>query len=432
MKRSLVPVWLIAVLMLFGPAATARPAGDGAAQRVATFETVWRIVDEKFYDETFNGVDWKAVHDRYAPLVAAAADDRELYPLLNRMLGELHASHFSIRPPESAAEAVAVPSDASWGGDAGMTVRLVEGMPTVTDVASDGPAAKAGIRPGFVVTRIGGTDTGAICRRIAAGRLSPPAESFQVRRAIQALLAGMPGSHVEVELLDGGDVPRSVDLVRRESEGRPLKFGELPTVLARVDARRVAGGVGYLRFNIFLPALMDELRAAIREFATARAVIVDLRNNPGGVGLMAPALASLFFSSKTTLGTMKMRRGEIRFVTYAQPDVYDRPLVVLVDEGTASTSEIFAGALQESGRAIVVGQRTLGAVLPSIIQKLPNGAVLQYAVADFKTPKGVLLEGRGVVPDIEVPLTRRRLLDGNDSSLDAALEYLVQKGFATK
>jgi carboxyl-terminal processing protease len=413
-----------AAALLFAVAhASARPADDAVAARVATFETVWRIVDEKFFDPGFNGVDWKAVHDRYAPLVAAATSDGELYPILNRMLGELHASHFSVRPPETAA-AAADPSDASWGGTPGMTVRVVEGRPVVTDVDPDGPAARAGIRPGFVVTRVGARDLSAVQRSAAGAGVSPVMESFLVRRAVQTALGGMAGKAVEVAYLDGGDEPHVAKVARTEAAGRPITFGELPTIVSRVDARRIDGGVGYVRFNIFLPPLMDEIRAAVRSFAGAPAVIVDLRNNPGGVGLMAPAIASLFLASPATLGTMKLRRGEIRFVTYTQPAPYLGPLVVLVDEGSASTSEILAGALQEMGRAVVVGQPSLGAVLPSLVEKLPNGAVLQYAVADFKTPKGVLLEGRGVLPDVAVPLARRDFLAGRDTTLEAAIEYL--------
>jgi carboxyl-terminal processing protease len=80
--------------------------------------------------------------------------------------------------------------------------------------------------------------------------------------------------------------------------------------------------------------------------------------------------------------------------------------------------------MQDIGRAAVVGERTAGAALPSIIEKLPTGALFQYAVADFKTPKGTLLEGRGVAPDVEVKLTRRALLDGRDPQLDAAVEQI--------
>ncbi|HEX8090456.1 MAG TPA: S41 family peptidase, partial [Blastocatellia bacterium] len=84
----------------------------------------------------------------------------------------------------------------------------------------------------------------------------------------------------------------------------------------------------------------------------------------------------------------------------------------------------FAAGIQELGRATVVGEPSMGAALPSQIIQLPTGARLQYAIADFKTPKGVLVEGRGVRPDVEVSLTRRALLEGRDSQLEAAIEQI--------
>src|SRR5437764_14707691 len=92
-----------------------------------------------------------------------------------------------------------------------------------------------------------------------------------------------------------------------------------------------------------------------------------------------------------------------------------------MDDGSASTTEIIDAGLQEAGRAYVVGNSTLGAALPSSIERLPGGAVMQYIVADFRTPKGVLLEGRGVQPDRRVVETRAGLKSGRDPVLDAAL-----------
>jgi len=103
-------------------------------------------------------------------------------------------------------------------------------------------------------------------------------------------------------------------------------------------------------------------------------------------------------------------------------------VVILIDGGSASTSEIFAGGLQDVGRAIVVGERSMGAALPSIISKLPSGALFQYAMADFKTASGTLIEGRGVKPDVEVKLTRAALLKGRDPQLDAAIALISPAG----
>jgi len=104
------------------------------------------------------------------------------------------------------------------------------------------------------------------------------------------------------------------------------------------------------------------------------------------------------------------------------------PLVILTDEGTASASEILPAGLQEAGRARVVGDTTLGAVLPSVVEALPHGAVMQVVVADFKTPKGILLEGRGVQPDQRVLETRAAFRAGHDPVLDAGLAALRTHG----
>jgi carboxyl-terminal processing protease len=278
-----------------------------------------------------------------------------------------------------------------------------------------------------VLAKVGARDVADVVGRAGRAKVSEQMKKFLARRSVDAMLGGMSGRPVEITYLDESDAPHAVTIVREDAKGTPITFGELPTFLARVESRKLAGGVGYLAFNVFLPPLMDDIREAMRSFKDAPAIVIDLRGNPGGVGGMAPAVASLLLSETTSLGTMKMRTGEIRFVTYKQPSWYSGPVVFLTDEGSASTSEILAGTMQEMGRATVIGEPSLGAVLPSMVQKLPNGAVFQYAVADFKTPKGVLLEGRGVTPDVLVTPTRADYLAGRDPVLDAALKYLESR-----
>ena len=124
---------------------------------------------------------------------------------------------------------------------------------------------------------------------------------------------------------------------------------------------------------------------------------------------------------------MQLRRGYTNFAVFPQPPIYKGPVAVLIDSGSASTSEIFAAGMQDLGRAVIVGERSAGAALPSIFTKLPTGALFQYAIGDFKTPKGVLIEGRGVAPDVEVKLNRAELLRGRDSQLDKAVEQIQKK-----
>jgi carboxyl-terminal processing protease len=139
---------------------------------------------------------------------------------------------------------------------------------------------------------------------------------------------------------------------------------------------------------------------------------------------MSCGLAGMLESNETSLGTMRMRAGFQNFAVFPQSGAYLGPVAVIIDEMSASTSEVFASGMQALGRATVVGKRSAGAALPSFFEKLPTGAVFQYAIGDFKTPKGMLIEGRGVAPDIEVELSREALLNGTDAQLDAAIKAI--------
>lgn len=112
----------------------------------------------------------------------------------------------------------------------------------------------------------------------------------------------------------------------------------------------------------------------------------------------------------------------MEFVAFPQPDPFAGKVLILVDHGTGSTSEVFAAGMQETGRATLIGETSAGAVLPSVFEKLPTGYLFQYAISDYRSPKNILIEGRGVVPDIDVRLTRSSLLAGRDLQLETALD----------
>jgi carboxyl-terminal processing protease len=204
-----------------------------------------------------------------------------------------------------------------------------------------------------------------------------------------------------------------------------VTLGHLPPLYPQVKIEQIHD-VGLLSFNIFLlQPVLEDIKRAVAGFRArnTRALILDLRGNPGGQGAMAIPVAAQFIDHPLTLGTLQFR--EFTNTLVARPELgsapFTGPLVILTDEGTASAAEMLAAGLQEAKRAIVVGDATLGAVLPSMVVALPGGAVMQYVVADFKTPKGVLLEGRGVQPDRRVVETRASLKTGHDPVLDAAL-----------
>ena len=156
---------------------------------------------------------------------------------------------------------------------------------------------------------------------------------------------------------------------------------------------------------------MPQFEAAIQRFAKAPGIILDLRGNPGGIGIMAMGIAGFFIDKEgQKLGVMKMRETTLNFVIFPRPKTYSGPLAILVDAGSASTSEILAQGLQDLGRARIFGTGTAGAALPSDIVRLPNGDGFQFAQASYTSEKGRVLEGNGVKPDVEV--RRRRKLSG--------------------
>jgi len=174
-----------------------------------------------------------------------------------------------------------------------------------------------------------------------------------------------------------------------------------------------------------------ETRLSIHEvvdFRAAPGLVLDLRGNIGGIGLLAMGIGGWLVGDRNReLGTMTTREGSLRFVLNPRTPVFDRPVAVLVDEVSISTAEILAGGLQDLGRARVFGSRSAGAALPSAIERLPNGDGFQYAFANYVRTGGQPLEGRGVLPDVEAPLTREALLAGRDPALEAALTWIRER-----
>jgi carboxyl-terminal processing protease len=143
---------------------------------------------------------------------------------------------------------------------------------------------------------------------------------------------------------------------------------------------------------------------------------------------MAMGIAGFFIDkSGQKLGEMKMRETTLKFVIFPRPETYAGPLAILLDEGSASTSEILAGGLQDLGRARIFGVRSAGAALPSDIIRLPNGDGFQYAQASYTSESGKVLEGQGVTPDVVVQETRDALLAGRDLVVEAADEWIRSK-----
>ncbi|HET6150381.1 MAG TPA: S41 family peptidase [Polyangia bacterium] len=407
------------------PVAATPEARDDARARLrrSILDAAWKLVRDKHYDKSLGGLDWTAVRARYEPLALGAPSNAAFYRTLNQMIGELGQSHMVISGPGAEDGAADADEVATGTADPGITVRVIENRPTITRVRAGSPAERAGLSPGFIVTQIGGRDLRL--DPTSQRPLRPVEERFALRRRAQQRLMGPAGTKVSVAFLDNDDRPGQALLAREQPAAAPVELGYLPPLYPEVRVEQ-RGDIGILAFNIFLlQPVMTDIKRAIDGFRArgARALIIDLRGNPGGQAAMAIPIVARLVSEPLTLGTLQFR--DFNQVLVARPEMrvvpFSGAVAVLTDEGTASAAEILAAGLQEAKRGVVVGDVTLGAVLPSVIEALPGGAVMQYVVADFKTPKGVLLEGRGVVPDRRVIETRAGLRSGRDPVIDAAL-----------
>jgi carboxyl-terminal processing protease len=397
-----------------------------AEERSAIFDTVWQTVNDEYFDPTFGGKDWQAIGNEYRQKLSTVSDDAAFwFKVLNPMLFKLGVSHIAALPPELANE---IDRMTFASGSLGFDVRLIDEKAVVTQVIKGSPADKAGLRLGFVITAVDGWTLSDI----AAINLQTPPDNERNRRgnAIQGMrgyLYDETGKQVIVEYLDANDRPQSVTLQFAPRSGSTCAQLDpsLPPACAEIEVKRLADGIGYLRFSGFLASVLDSALQAINDMHDAPALIVDLRGNPGGQFPVRKAIASQLVGEPKLFMRYQHRDGLEEAYLDSVPNAYAGKLVILVDELSASSSEEFAGSLQALGRATIVGSQTPGRCLTMNIVPLPDGGLFVYPYGQSQTPDGRVLENNGVVPDITVALDREKLLQGIDTQLEAASEYLA-------
>ena len=367
------------------------PAPLAAEARTAlnlrVYDRAWELVNEKYFDAKFLGVDWPVQRERYRAEAAAAADDAALYRVLARLCGELKQSHLAPLPPRRAHEL-----QTDRRAAVGLRWLEIAGQFIVTDVLPGGTAAEAGVQVGWI----------AVSRN---GRSLDGREDFITRL----------GEPVTFEFIDLAD--RRVTLAL---EPRLLDFD-------RLVARDLPGGYRYLRFDLFSAASLRWLSEELKTHRAAPGVVIDLRQNPGGNALVNLIAVEEFFDRRVPMGRFVQRGGRVRetkgIALFSAR--YAGRVAVLVGPGSASASEIFAHVMQQQRRATVVGRRSAGAVIVSRFYSLPGGGRLQVPIQDYVGVDGRRLEGRGVTPDVIVPA--RTVADwraGRDPELEAALAEL--------
>ena len=305
-------------------------------------------------------------------------DDRELLSSAIRgMLGGLDP-HSSYLDPEEYRE-LRVGTTGEFGG-LGIEVGMEDGFVKVIAPIDDTPAQRAGMQAGDLIVRIDGK----------------PIKGMGLNDAVK-LMRGKPGTNIELTVV-------------REGEGTPLTLNIERAVIkvASVKNRTLEPGYGYLRISSFQARTTEDLLKAVAKLkqdnsAGLKGVVLDLRNNPGGVLNAAVGVSDAFLDEGLIVYT-KGRTEDSKLEFNAGPDdVLDgAPLIVLVNGGSASASEIVAGALQDQARALIMGDKTFGKGSVQTIVPIDDRTALKLTTARYYTPSGRSIQAQGIEPDIEL------------------------------
>jgi carboxyl-terminal processing protease len=354
-------------------------------------------------DEEHAREQFQARFDQAVRLAGGRLTERELqFAAARAAAASLRDSHTGFITPERLAEIRRQQQNEAAFTGIGILLLSKDGRFYARLVFSGSPAQRAGLQPFDRILAIDGVSTEGMTTEQVSSRIRGPqgtTVTLTVRRATQP-------------------TPVVVSIVRE------------PIVVPSVEWSVLDGQVGYLRLGQFNQGASARVARAVRELQQQgiRGLVLDLRGNPGGFVSELNRVAEVFLPRGLVVYTMESRdEGRRAYLTRTGPLLDPSvPVVVLVDDDTASAAELLSAALRDHGRAPLVGLRTAGAVLVSVTFPLPGGAGLSVAIARMLTPRGEELEGRGLVPDVEVDLTSADLERGFDSQLARGTQELAR------
>lgn len=391
-----------------------------------SFDQAWTTVRDMYWDPKMNGIDWDGARAELRPKVAKAQSHSQAREIIEDLLARLGHSHVGIIP----AEIYSASEDRKGNGSPGFRCLIIGGEAVIERVDTGSPAWAAGLRPGFILREVRGRKVSDRLEQLKL-KMKPrrPAEIAMLsRRSVASMLRGDVGETLTVMIEDGQGQSIETSFKLSEPKGKLSNFGNLPPIPTEMSFEKLSASSGLLRWNIFLdPERLASLMAqAVERCAGCKGLVLDLRDNPGGIGAMAPMVISYLVDQETNIGVCKFRQATIKLFVNPKANNFSGKVAVLIDALSMSTSEFLALGLQDLKRGRIFGETSLGAALPSAIEKLPTGDALQYTTANYVSASGKVLEGVGVTPDVMVQPTRAQLLKGSDPVLDAARKWIEE------
>jgi carboxyl-terminal processing protease len=425
--------------------ATARARRDAA-------ERVWQLLNDRFHDPAFNGVDWRQVRARVVPQAGAARSDAALYRVLKAMAAELRDPHTEVLTPREAVDLRQFVAPRN-----GVTLSVIEGRLAVLEVEPDTPGAAVGLRAGDIVLAINeapitpeflsaaASDPATLVARPLAGdgpeALPADAADAARVRAMRAVRRLVRSQVAAADVPSAGPPPAPLRMrlaIERPPAVQPLLVDVMAAPRARppqAQLRWLDGQVALIAFNRFHPSVRGEIERALDAAVGARALIIDLRGNGGGLLEMYRWFVGRFMpDERVPMRTATRSRGypDARsvddLVVAPQRAPLLQPIAILIDGRTASSAELAAVTLAEQRAALLVGEPTCGcAVAVRVEYVLPDGGGLRIAETGFLSARGARMQDAPTPPALRVSPTLDDLRAGRDVVLAEAHRRLLER-----
>lgn len=350
------------------------------------FNEAWRTVSLEFVDGSYNGQDWRRWEHRYDNKIK---DDADVKVAIDTMLASLGDHYTRYLPPRDMNEQTMQIDSRLYG--IGIQIAMKDNKLVVIAPLDDTPAAKAGIQPGDLITQINGKSTAGMTVEEAADRIRGE-EGTCVRLRIHRLKTfDLSLSRAEIKI-------KSVFT-------RAVKYPE----------------IGYIRLNSFISeTTIPEMEQALDNIKNKKALILDIRGNYGGLLSNAVEIADMFLESGDIVSIVG-RQHDKRVFRASRGERFTHPIILLIDGGSASASEILSGALKDHHRATLVGTKTFGKGLVQKINPLEDGSGINITISKYLTPNGTDINKKGIEPDVKVLYTEDNFIKNQDPQLDKAL-----------